>query len=241
MEVKNLMTWKAPCMECGRPLKNGAGIFCSNFLSDREGFPPCLAAWCGVCYRADPQDPFPVQRVLDDDEEEDLETEERLAQRFAIGRNGDHLMGIPFECDLCHFRNVSGRDPIPIRPGDSFMLICIRRANLDGMWSRETSTVRGNLNRMRLDYHDAVPFVPIRDLIPPHGSDKVEDRIGMGIAITTLNASLRKGRYADHLQWESMRRTPTWYGNLWEAGSNYGGLSIFSNQDKKIYETNCPT
>ena len=56
-----------------------------------------------------PLDTFPVQKTQD--EEEDLETEERLKHRFRCGMNGDHLMGIPFECDLCHFRNLNGFDP----------------------------------------------------------------------------------------------------------------------------------
>ena len=241
MDPENLMTWRVPCLECGRTLKDGAGIFCSNFLRRRAAFHPCLAAWCGGCYRAHPLDPFPVQRTLDEEEQEDLETEEKLDQRFQVGRNGDHVMGIPFECDLCHFRNVSLRNPFPHRPGDHFLLTCIRRANLDAMWSRETSTVTANLGRMRRDYHDAVPFMPLVGLIPSQGTHKVEDRVGMGIAVASLNASLRKGKYTDHLQWDSMRKTPTWYTNLWEAGSNYQGSAIFSNQDKKVYESNCPT
>ena len=49
---------------------------------------------------------FNVQKTLD--KEEDLETEVNLSDRFQVGRVGDHLMGIPFECNLCHFRNTSG-------------------------------------------------------------------------------------------------------------------------------------
>jgi len=30
--------------------------------------------------------------------------------RFMEARNGDNL-STPFQCDLCHFRNVMGRDP----------------------------------------------------------------------------------------------------------------------------------
>jgi hypothetical protein len=125
MEEGNLMTWKALCMECGKVLRNGTGIFCSNFLRRRGSFHPCLAAWCGTCYRAHPSDPFPVQKTLDEEELEDLETEEHLNRRFQQGRDGDHLMGIPFECDLCHYRNVVDRDPITGDAGDVFTLMCI--------------------------------------------------------------------------------------------------------------------
>ena len=240
MDVRNLMTWIAPCLVCGKILRNGAGLFCGNFLRSRPGFPQCLAAWCGTCYHAHPDDPFPVQKSLED-EEEDLETEENLDTRYKVARNGDHLMGIPFECDLCHFRNVSGRDPIPSRPGDVMALICTRRANLDACWSRETSTVAGNLNRMRRDYRDAVPYLPIREPLPPLGVNVVEDRVGMRVVWMSLMASLRKGNYADHLQWDSVRKTPTWFNNIWDAGSNHIGTSMFTSFDKKVFETTSPT
>ena len=39
--------------------------------------------------------------------------------------NGDHLMGVPFECDLCSFRNVVGRDPVLGDYNDHFTLVAI--------------------------------------------------------------------------------------------------------------------
>ena len=97
-----------------------------------------------------PCDTFYVQRTLD--EEEDLETEEELSDRFQVGRAGDHLMGIPFKCDLCHFRNLNGRNPCDHSAKDRYTLVLIRRAMLDACWSRERSTVTGNLSRLILDY-----------------------------------------------------------------------------------------
>ena len=73
-----------------------------------------------------PDDPFPVQvRLYNKEEREDLETEDQLDQRFQTERNEDHLMGIPFECDLSHLRNVTGRDQIPGNAKDDFTLLCI--------------------------------------------------------------------------------------------------------------------
>ena len=120
------------------------------------------------------------------------------------------------------------------------MSMCIRRANLDAMWSREPSTVIGNLNRMRLDVGDAVPFMPIKDPIPSLGRDDVSDKMGMRVAILTLHASLRQGRYTNHLQWDSMRKTPTWWANIFEAGEGYGEGALFSAMDKKVYESKSP-
>ena len=42
-------------------------------------------------------------------------------------------MWIPFECDLCHFCNVTGRGPIPVNTKDDSTLLCIQQASLDGM------------------------------------------------------------------------------------------------------------
>ena len=122
------------------------------FLTRREAFPPCLSVWCGGCYQTAAQDPFPIQTQLEDEENEDLVTEKDDTRRFRQGRDGDHLMGIPFECDLCSFRNVAQRNPMWKNKKDNYTLICIRRANLDAMWSREASTVETNVRRINLDY-----------------------------------------------------------------------------------------
>ena len=42
-------------------------------------------------------------------------------------------MGVPFECDLCSFRNVVGRDPDKSNQKDEFTLTAIRRVLLDVM------------------------------------------------------------------------------------------------------------
>ena len=81
----------------------------------------------------------------------------------------------------------------------------------------------------------------MRELVPVLGRDDISDRVGMGIAITTLNASLRKGKYTNHLQWDTMRKNPTWYTNAFEAGEEFSSGAIFSNQDKKSYESTAPT
>jgi hypothetical protein len=53
-------------------------------------------------------------------------------------------MGVPFECDLCSFRNVVGRDPDESNQKDEFTLTAIRRVLLDVMWAREPDTVASN-------------------------------------------------------------------------------------------------
>ena len=151
-------------------------------------------------------------------------------------------MGIPFEYDLCQFRNVNERDPIHGNSKDNYNLLCIRLSILDAFWSRETSTVSGNSRRLRREYFDSAKALIIRRPVPIIGTDKVRDIFGMGCAIQTLEAWRRKVKLQDQLQWDSMRRTPTWYTNEWEAGA--GSLEagdIYSENEKKVYESTAPT
>ena len=50
--------------------------------------------------------------------------EEEYCYPNAKCRNGDHLMGIPFEYVLCHFRNMNYQDPLlPCDPNNAFTLV----------------------------------------------------------------------------------------------------------------------
>jgi hypothetical protein len=160
---------------------------------------------------------------------------------FKCGRDGDHLMGVPFECDLCHFRNVSLRDPNWGNSKDEFQLVCIRRVILDVLWARRPSTVALNRKRMLMDYNEAASVFDLKSLMPPLGSPIVKDRVGMAVALTTVLASLRPGLYARHLQFQAMRKTPTWYSNVFHAGSAYGTESLYAKDERKLHVTSCPT
>ena len=101
-------------------------------------------------------------------------------------------MGIPFECDMCQFRNVNERDPIHGNSKDNYTLLCIKRAILNVFWSRETSTVSGNFSRLRRDYFDSAEALSIRRPVPIVGTNKVRDRVGMGCEIQNMGSSRRK-------------------------------------------------
>ena len=86
-------------------------------------------------------------------EDESEEDRERLESRwgkkgvnptdYRIVRDGDHLMN-PYECDLCIFHKLTGRDPSETSEMDSVMMEYIRQMNLDVLWSRATQTIQGN-------------------------------------------------------------------------------------------------
>jgi hypothetical protein len=105
----NYMSWRGHCLECSAIRKGGHGLFCGNYLLARGNYPPCGSVWCGECYRESPtpNDNFPRLDHLQSGS--DLEVDAAYTQScYQCGRNGDHLMGVPFECNLCSFRNVVG-------------------------------------------------------------------------------------------------------------------------------------
>ena len=140
------MTWTGHCLECSTIRKQGHGLFCGNFLLARGSYPPCGSVWCGKCYKESRNDHFP--RLNNNQNGSDLEVDAAYTQNlYRCGRDGDHLMGVPFECDLCSFRNVVGRDPVVTDGRDEFTLTAIRRVLLDVMWAREPDTVTSNWSR----------------------------------------------------------------------------------------------
>ena len=244
---ENFLTWTGPCGKCGKTRRGEVGLFCCNVLIGRESFPPCKAVYCGPCYVEAPHDPFirlqGFAAADKNDAVDDLEMDADEQKRYQHKRVGDHLMGVPFECDLCHFRNMNRRDPVWGHQKDEDTLMAIRRANLDVCWARESSTVSGNLSRVRRDYLDASDIFSLGkcplSLLP---SPKVEDRVGMSAYLMTLAASLRTGVYATNVHYEIVQKTTSWYSNAYDAGVNYQGTPKLGDKGwSEGFETMCPT
>ena len=137
-------TSRLTCLECGLPVPKEKGIVCANSTFQRQHWKPCQSAWHADCYGIkNSHVEYPIHKLENEDDglidDEDIEEE---ASRFLHARDGDHLM-CPFQCDLCHFRNIQKRDPGP-DPRDAYAMMAIRRAILDSFWSRESSTVLAN-------------------------------------------------------------------------------------------------
>ena len=100
----NYMPWTGHCLECSAIRKQGHGLFCRNFLLAWGNYPPCRSVWCGGCYRESPDDNFPRMDQLQSGSDLNLKVDAAYIQnRNQCGRDGDHLMGVPFERDLCSF------------------------------------------------------------------------------------------------------------------------------------------
>jgi hypothetical protein len=154
------------------------------------------------------------------DEDGELLEEENDSLRFKEARAGDHLM-VPFQCELCHFRNITLRDPEGHSARDNEVLDTVRRANLDAFWIRESTTVSSNLRealRMeRMTFRLGLPCVT-----PLMGPWALTDEVGMLAAIAVLDRSLDKGNYEETVQWDTFRRTMSTVTNISQAA--VGGL-----------------
>jgi hypothetical protein len=154
------------------------------------------------------------------DEDGDLLEDSDDAERFVVARAGDHLM-VPFQCEVCHFRNVMRRDPVRSSSRDQEILGFMRRANLDAFWSRESSTVKSNLGEaMRIERTAFRLGMP--SMTPPMGPWPLEDSQGMSAALAVLDRSLDKGKHETTVQWDTFRRSMSAITNISQA--SVGGL-----------------
>jgi hypothetical protein len=179
--------------------------------------------WCGSCYTSTTEDGFFVQErekvnsdnIVEEDQDRLQAAWGRRHQPvtdFYIGRDGDHLM-VPFECDICIFQKLKDRSPIESFEPDKRLLRAIRRANLDAFWSRATSTVKGNRDRVKNSL-DMLASVGLRGPYESEGSFPPFDHCGYEIAILMLIASQRPGKYSNsHSQWDTIRKYRTAYSN----------------------------
>jgi hypothetical protein len=152
-------SWRGRCASCYQAKTWLQGIFCSNFAWTLGTFPPCQKVWCGECYTSDPKIQFFVRTAHDElpASEEDQFHWARLDKvwkgkhhaknAFRVGRNGDHTM-VPFECDLCIFRKLIGRNPAENSHTDALCKAAIRRVDLDAMWARSSHTVQEQRDMM---------------------------------------------------------------------------------------------
>ena len=124
---------------------------------------------------------------------------------FLVGTDGAN--GIcPFQCDLCHFRNIQVRNPLPLElPWDKLAMDVIHHANLHAIWGREPSTISRNLNQAS-KLESLGESLGFSHVIPPMGPYPLEDSFGMKVACCTLLKSLEPGKWEATVQYSTTRR-----------------------------------
>ncbi len=110
-----------------------------------------------------------------------------------------------------------GRDPEPTLAQDLRILKCIRRANLDALWSVEPKTVIRNLAECKRGALMAASLGFKDKLYPPLGPFPLQDTFGMSAAIVTLQLSLNPGKYDKNVQFSTIRKFRSAYSNVYHA------------------------
>ena len=192
-------------------------------------------AWHGNCYRLRAGDKFPIAKLQDIEGINDPSEDDK----FKFARNGDNFL-CPFQCDLCHFRNIQSRDPVPGRRQDANLLIGIRRANIDAFWGRSASTVKTNRSNLRRFQAIASDDFGMNSVLPDMGPHELKDVWGMGIAVTLLGKSLDKGLYGPTVQFETARKLRSAYSNVWGSSRHALTLGVLARDTMKFFVTQCP-
>ena len=139
------------------------------------------------------------------------------SERYQVGVNGAFLL-VPFQCDLCWFRNIHKRDPDRRSYVDCRLMGYIRRANLDAIWSRSPSTI-GNTKSGIANLIMAWKELGLPIDLPALGPWPVADKMGFMLAIGQLRYSQRPGSNRDsHLQFDSVRKLRTSYAHVHQVG-----------------------
>jgi hypothetical protein len=92
------------------------------------------------------------------------------------------------------------QDPEPNLASDLRILKCIRRANLDAMWSVEPRTAIRTLTECRRGARIAASLGFKSKLFRPMGPFPVDDTFGMSAAIVILQLSLNPGKHDKNVQ-----------------------------------------
>jgi hypothetical protein len=145
------------------------------------------------------------------------------------------------QCDVCHFINIMGREPLELSATDARLLKCIHRVNLDVFWAREPSTVGGVLLKVKISLAIVTQLGYTNSLFHPRGPFPVVDLTGMGIAVVMVQRSLNKGHYADTLQFETVRKFHSAASNIFHSSVEGQGAMVMAKDTRKLQVTTCPT
>ena len=129
--------------------------------------------WHRRCYKQRINDNYPIAVLKDKDGMRDP----KELKKFKYGKNGDHLIS-PFQCDLCHFRNIQRRDPEVNVVSEKKLLVVISRVNLDAFWGRIDHTVVSNRVDVKQILHFVSNYLGITSIFPEMGPHAIADHWG---------------------------------------------------------------
>jgi hypothetical protein len=225
------------CAECSKPVKEMQGIFCGNFCISQNNLPPCHNMWHVACYTYCGGIKFPMPGIVDE-EGNPWHNEEAGCWQMMEGVEGSHLC-IPFQCKLCWYRNLKGRDPTPGR--EDVYISCIRQANLDAMLGKSPLTIRAHRSQTLASLQNAMR-IGKTPTYHPRGPFPVGDPVGMSLAVDMILKSLvAKGRIMDQVQFAMLQKMRSTYTKNWElspAGVKEG--AAFANGKYQVRQTTCP-
>ena len=104
--------------------------------------------------------------------------DEEGQMEYRSARNGDHFK-CPFQCDLCHFRNIKKRDPRAHSQFDYSLMVAIRRGSLDVFWGRRSGTVANTRRGVKITLGISQGVYGINNILPDMGPYRLEDDWGM--------------------------------------------------------------
>ena len=190
--------------------------------------------------RAD--DPCPIAPLTpyDADDDEVGVPDQEDGKQYRCARNGDHLQ-CPFQCDLCHFRNIKKRNPRWHSMLDYQLMIAIRRASIDAFWGRRPGTVGNTRRDVGTILDVSRRKFGIEKIMPDMGPFCMEDDWGMGMAAVMLDKSLSQGNYSENVQFSTVQKLRAAYSNVWNARVNTPWEGVMAKDTAKIYVTKCPT
>ena len=101
-----------------------------KFLHDTQSIPTLSKGVVREMLQLSPLEKHSCQSHKDVDDETLLIVNKHKTRYFEA-HNGDHLAGIPFQYDVCYFRNLDHRNSISNLPRDRNTSVAICRANVD--------------------------------------------------------------------------------------------------------------
>ena len=145
-----------------------------------------------------------------------------------------------FQCELCWFHNLEGKDPVPGLHDQAIYLI--RRSNLDNMAGRAPSTIRGHLMEALTMVQNFERFgltLPLQPLGPLPLSDSTRMGVAIGMQLKSItvrgqivknpqNATVRGVRGSALLNWQALP-------------FGVGEGSSFAKGKGRVRPTSCPT